>query len=70
MTAILHSDGRVEVPVTAQAPSLAGDGTQVLRPGEPGYEEAAAAAVPADQHPLFQPRDMAHTAELDAMFAR
>lgn len=68
MAAILYPDGHVEVPVTVHAAGLAADGTQVLRPGDPGYDEAAATAVAADQHPLLRPRDTARAAELDATF--
>lgn len=35
-------DGRIEVPRTVEADGLIGDSVDVLSPGEPGYDEAAA----------------------------
>jgi hypothetical protein len=69
MAAIMNPDGTVEVPVTAAGPGLFGDGQVTLRPGDHGYEAAAAAAIPADQHPLLRPRDLARAAELESLFA-
>lgn len=69
MTAIRNADGTVDVPVTAAGPGVFGDGVTTLQPGDPGYDEAAATAIPADQHPLLRPRDHARAAALEAMFA-
>lgn len=70
VAAIKHPDGTIDLPVTVHAPGLTADGIQTLRPGDPGYDEADADTIPADQHPLLRPRDMRRAAELDAMFAR
>jgi hypothetical protein len=68
MAAIINPDGSLDVPVTVTTRALAGDGSLTLWPGEPGYDEAAAGAIPADQHPLRKPRDFRRAAELAALF--
>ncbi|WP_067826092.1 hypothetical protein [Actinomadura kijaniata] len=69
MAAIVYPDGHVEVPITAVGDHLAADGVQTLWPGDNGYDQAAAAALPADQHPLLAPRNHRRAAELEALFA-
>lgn len=66
---VIHPDGAVDVPVTAAGPGVFGDGVTTLRPGDAGYDQAAATAIPAEQHPLLQPHDRARAAALEAMFA-
>ncbi len=40
----------------------------ILHPGDDGYDEAAATAIPLDRHPLLGPDDDARDAELEALF--
>lgn len=68
MAAIKRPDGSLELPLSVNAPGLSGDGTEILRPGDAGYDEAAATAIPADQHPFLRPRDLRRSAELAALF--
>jgi hypothetical protein len=70
MTAIMRPDKTLEVPVSVTGPGLAADGTRILRPGDPGYQQLAATAIPADQHPLRAGRNPVRAAELDALFSR
>ena len=67
--AVLHPDGRVDVPVTVRtSDGLIGDGGEVLRPGDDGYTEVVGDAIPVDRHPLLGPADLARDAQLEALF--
>jgi hypothetical protein len=69
MAAIKNHDGSIEIPIGTTTRGLAGDGSITLQPGDAGYAEAEAAAVPAELHPLRKPRDTQRAAQLEARFA-
>jgi hypothetical protein len=69
MAAIMNEDGSVTVPIAVAQPGLYGDGAATLRPGEDGYDQAAATSIRAQDHPLLSSNDPVRSAELAALFA-
>ncbi|GAB3209209.1 hypothetical protein GCM10027294_22680 [Marinactinospora endophytica] len=72
VVAIRYPDGTIRVPVShsdAAGPVFA-CGTDVLRPGDDGYDYYAARAVPAGDHDERRRRDPVRAARLKAEFKR